>query len=226
MVQYSFRQQIIPGCLILRDGLDIERLATPHCVAQHDNELMSEEGWNKRTGKRVGKNRDTLFELTVLPYLNSAHNLARWLTRNEHDAEDVVQEAFLRAFRSFDTFQPGRDGRAWFLTIVRNTCRTWLRQNRLQETMPLEEESSAAADRCLDPEAILIEKIDSQAVHQAIEELPFDYREIVILRELEGFSYKEIAQIVDIPLGTVMSRLSRARAELYTRLGDALGGRR
>src|SRR4051794_12011755 len=101
---------------------------------------MSEEIWNKSTEKEVRKGKHDLFERTVLPYLHSAYNLARWLTRNEQDAEDIVQEAFLRAFRSFDTFILGSDARAWLLAIVRNSCRTWQRQNRFHETL-LEDDS-------------------------------------------------------------------------------------
>jgi RNA polymerase sigma factor (sigma-70 family) len=181
---------------------------------------MPEEIWNKRTEKEVHQDRDELFERTVLPYLNSAYNLARWLTRNEHDAEDVMQEASLRAWRSFDTFLPGRDGRAWFLTIVRNTCCTWLRQNRPSSTTPLEDDFQAV-DTWPDPEALVIRNMNSQLLRKAVEELPLQYRELLVLRELEELSYKEIARIAGIPLGTVMSRLSRARRELYIHLSGA-----
>ena len=180
--------------------------------------------WNKQTGKEVGKGKHDVFEATVLPYLNSAYNLARWLTRNEHDAQDIVQEAIVRALRSFDTFIPGRDARAWLLAIVRNSCRTWMRRNRSHDTTTqLDEDCQMATGTWSDPEAALIKNGNSQLVRQAIEELPIEYREILILRELEELSYKEIAQVVEIPLGTVMSRLSRARRELYTRLGGATG---
>ncbi|MBV8808790.1 MAG: sigma-70 family RNA polymerase sigma factor [Acidobacteriaceae bacterium] len=185
---------------------------------------MPEGSWNKQTGTEVPKGRQDLFERTVLPYLNSAYNLARWLTRNPQDAEDIVQEAFLRALRSFDTFIPGRDARAWLLAIVRNSCRTFLRRNQSHEaTIQLDDSSQPAADTWSDPEAVLITNVNSQRVRQAVEELPVEYPEILVLRELEELSYKEIAQIAEIPLGTVMSRLSRARRELYTRLGGATG---
>jgi RNA polymerase sigma-70 factor (ECF subfamily) len=185
---------------------------------------MLKQTWNKGTENEVGKGKDELFERTVLPYLKSAYNLARWLTRNEHDAEDVVQEAYLRALRSFGGFLPGRDARAWLLMIVRNTSCTWLRQNRPAElSMPFDEGSEAAVSKYPDPEAVLIQKSNSQVVQQALEKLALEYREVIVLRELEGLSYKEIAQIVEIPLGTVMSRLSRARRELYVRLGGAVG---
>ncbi len=175
--------------------------------------------------KQVRKDKHELFENTVLPYLGSAYNLARWLTGNEHDAEDIVQEAFLRALRSFDTFTVGRDTRAWLLTIVRNCCRTWYRMNRSQgATTECDIDSQPASATWSDPEGTFIRNSQSQLVRQAIEELPFEYQEILILRELEELSYKEIALIVEIPLGTVMSRLSRARNELYIRLRRPPGG--
>lgn len=183
---------------------------------------MPEEKWNKETTGGVGGDDRGRFERTVLPYLNSAHNLARWLTRNEQDAEDLVQESFLRAFRSFRGFIPGRDAKAWLLAIVRNSWRTWASSKRSHETaMEVEELPTAAACSWSDPEAIAIENANSELVRKSLEELPAQYREILILRELEELSYREIAQILEIPLGTVMSRLSRARNELYTRLGAA-----
>jgi RNA polymerase sigma-70 factor (ECF subfamily) len=185
---------------------------------------MPEESWNKGKDKEVGRGKHDLFERTVLPYLNSAYNLARWLTRNEEEAQDIVQEAFLRALRSFGTFTPGRDARAWLLTIVRNSCRTWLRRNRLNEsTVQLDDTSPPAAGTWSDPEAALIKSANSHRIRQALEELPIEYREVLVLRELEELSYKEIAQITEIPLGTVMSRLSRARRELYIRLSRETG---
>ena len=169
--------------------------------------------------KSAWKGRSERFESVLLPYLDAAYNLARWLTRNEHDAEDVVQEAYVRALRSFDTFQIGRDGRAWLLKIVRNTCYTWLRENRPHEIDADAADSSAAAvSRDLDPEAALIRKMDSDLVRLAMEAVQVEYREVLVLRELEGFSYKEIAQTLDVPTGTVMSRLSRGRKELHERL--------
>jgi RNA polymerase sigma-70 factor (ECF subfamily) len=178
-----------------------------------------EESWNKAVEKSAWKDRAERFEGTVLPYLNAAYNLARWLTRNEHDAEDVVQEAYLRAFRSFDTFQFGRDGRAWLLKIVRNTCYTWLRENRPSEIAPEPAENPVEpVSSGLDPEAALIRKVDSHLLQQAIGEIQIEYREVLVLRELEELSYKDIAQLLEVPLGTVMSRLSRGRKELQARL--------
>jgi RNA polymerase sigma factor (sigma-70 family) len=148
-----------------------------------------------------------------------AYNLARWVTRNKEDAEDVVQESYLRALHSFGSFHVGSNGRAWLLKIVRNTCHTWMRKNRSRElTMSSQEGASDAVDAGLDPEAACLRKANSERVRQAIENVPFIYREALILRELEGFSYKEIALIIDAPLGTVMSRLSRAREELHASL--------
>jgi RNA polymerase sigma factor (sigma-70 family) len=158
------------------------------------------------------KNKITNFEEAVLPHLNAAYNLARWLTRNEADADDVVQEAYLRAFKFFPGFHGG-DSRAWMLKIVRNTCYSWLQKNRPPEkTHEFEEELHSLESS--NPETILLESIDRQFLRQLLEELPREFREVVILRELEGLSYKEIAHIADLPLGTVMSRLARARQRL------------
>jgi RNA polymerase sigma factor (sigma-70 family) len=158
------------------------------------------------------------FEDAVLPHLNAAFNLARWLTRSTQDAEDLVQEAYLRAFKSFQGFRGG-DDRAWLLTIVRNTCYTWLRGNRAQElTVAFDEEAHTREDASSDPEALLLESIDRQSLKQALEELPVEFREVIVLRELEGMSYKEIAHLVGVPVGTVMSRLARARQRLQQRL--------
>ena len=154
------------------------------------------------------------FEQTILPHLDAAYNLARWLTRNEDDAEDMVQEAYLRAFKFFDAFR-GADGRAWLLTIVRNTCYTWLQQNRLQEVTTLfDEETHSVDSEALNPATLLLESADHQILTQALNELPLEFREVLVLRELEGFSYKQIADIANIPTGTVMSRLARARERL------------
>jgi RNA polymerase sigma factor (sigma-70 family) len=160
------------------------------------------------------------FEMTVLPHLDAAYNLARWLTRNEQDAEDMVQEACLRAFKFFGGFH-GADSRAWLLAIVRNTCYTWLRQNRAHElSAPFDEEIHN--DRCeeLNPETLMQRSVEGQLLQQALADLPLEFREVMVLRELEGLSYKEIANIANIPIGTVMSRLARARRRLQQRLAD------
>ncbi len=152
------------------------------------------------------------FEQIVLSHLDAAYNLARWLTKDDHDAEDVVQEACLRAFRFFDGFHGG-DSRAWLLTIVRHTCYTWLRKNRAHEIASFDEELDSVETEA-GPEELLLQRVDGQALRKALEGLPVEYREVIILRELEGMSYKEIASIAGIPLGTVMSRLARARKRL------------
>ncbi len=144
--------------------------------------------------------------------MTAAYNLARWLTRNDHDADDVVQEAYLRAFRFFDGFHGG-DSRAWLLAIVRNACYTWLEQNR-KPSVPLEECVSEAPSLDPTPEALLLDRLDREQLRRAIEELAPEFREAIVLRELEGLSYKEIASITGTPIGTVMSRLARARARL------------
>ena len=155
------------------------------------------------------------FEEAVMPHLDAAYNLARWLTRNEADAQDMVQEAYLRALRFFDGFH-GTDARAWLLTIVRNTCYTWLKRSRLQELSGDFDEAVLTKESDEpDPETSHFLKVQSQLISEAIEKLPIEFREVVILRELEELSYKEIASITGIPIGTVMSRLSRARKRLF-----------
>ena len=154
------------------------------------------------------------FEETTLPHLGAAYNLARWLTRNVTDAEDVVQEAYLRAFRHFGSFH-GRDGPRWLLAIVRNTFYTWMRQNRAPELQTaFDEEIHSVTDDHLNPEQVLLKEADNELLRQALEELPAEFREVVVLRELEGLSYKQIADVAEIPVGTVMSRLARARKRL------------
>ncbi len=158
------------------------------------------------------------FEQTILPHLDAAYNLARWLTRNENDAEDVVQEAYLRAYRSFAGFN-GTDGRSWLLTILRNTCYTWLRRNRADQlSTPLNEDIHQEVVASPNPEELLLQNADRQHLQDALEELPVEFREALVLREFEGLSYKEIADVIGVPVGTVMSRLARAR----DRLKDAL----
>jgi RNA polymerase sigma-70 factor (ECF subfamily) len=154
------------------------------------------------------------FEQAVLPHLDAAYNLARWLTRNEQDAEDVVQEAYLRAFRFFAGFRGG-DARAWLMKIVRNTCYTWLHVNRpLQDATDFDENLFPPDSRAPNPEEVVLQKDSGTLVRKALEKLPSNFREVLILRELEGMSYKEIADITGMPAGTVMSSLSRARGRL------------
>lgn len=164
------------------------------------------------------------FEAIALPHLGAAYSLARWLVHNEHDAEDLVQDAYLRALKFFSGYYGG-DSRAWLLTIVRNTCYTWLQRNRAQPlTEPIDDqrEDELGLDFA-DPEALLLQRVDSQMVRDALRELPVEFREVVVLRELEALSYKEIAVIVDIPIGTVMSRLKRGRTRLSALLAKRMG---
>jgi RNA polymerase sigma-70 factor (ECF subfamily) len=160
----------------------------------------------------------TRFEQAILPHLDAAYNLARWLTRNDHDAEDVVQEACLRAHQFFGGFH-GTDGRAWLLTVVRNTCYTWLERNRPRTpVVAFDEHQHSSADPAASPPGLALRGEDRQLLREALEQLSPEYREVVVLRELEGFSYKDIAGITGIPLGTVMSRLARARERLQQAL--------
>jgi len=164
------------------------------------------------------------FEQTVLLHLDAAYNLARWMTRNDQDAQDVTQESYLRAFRFFDGYQGG-NARAWLLAIVRNTCYTWMRQNRSAEPVEeFDEEIHAAESGGIpDPEIQALASADRETVRRAVEELPDVFREVLVLREIDGMSYKEIADVASVSLGTVMSRLARARTRLRQSLGAGLG---
>ncbi len=154
----------------------------------------------------------------LLPHLAAAYNLARWLSGNDQDAEDIVQEATLRAFKFFDGFKGG-DGRAWLLTIVRNTFYSQLPQKHKQNlTTIFDEEIHGGSSEVLNPEVLLLRSADNELLKEALNELPLEYREVIVLRELEELSYKEIAELVSIPVGTVMSRLARARKRLQQRL--------
>ena len=165
------------------------------------------------------QSRTRRFEQIFTAHLDAAYNFARWLTRDERNAEDVVQEACLRAFKSLDGFH-GDSGRAWLLAIVRNTYYTWFRRNKADaHNVPFDEESMATgAQEVADLESsigsverVLQERDAKRLVNAALERLPEEFREVVVLRELEDLSYKEIAVIARIPIGTVMSRLARAR---------------
>ena len=177
----------------------------------------------KREEDRAQKEDLVSFEEALLPHLDAAHNLARWLLRNEQDAQDVVQEAYLRAFKSFSGFH-GSNGRAWLLTIVRNTSFTLLKKNRVADlTTPFDEEIHASGHESVSPATILEHSEDAELMRQAMDELPAEFREILTLRHQEGLSYKEIAEIAQIPPGTVMSRLARARAKLRECLAARIG---
>lgn len=161
------------------------------------------------------------FEQTVMPHLDAAYNLARWLTRNADDAEDLVQEAYLRAFRSFETFEGG-DGRAWLLAVVRNTCLTWLRKKGEKIVVEFDEQVHGRADETPNAETVLLNDAALGSLQGCLEGLPLEFREIIILRELEELPYKEIADIAKVPLGTVMSRLARGRKRLQACLEGAV----
>lgn len=150
------------------------------------------------------------FDDVVLPHLDAAYRLARWQMRNEHDAEDVVQEASLRAFRYFRTFTGG-NGRAWFLKIVRNTCWGWRGQGVLPPADQFDEEQHSSAQPAADPETLLLQTDDTTSIERALSHLPDRFRELLVRRELDGLSYRELANVMGIPMGTVMSSLSRAR---------------
>jgi RNA polymerase sigma-70 factor (ECF subfamily) len=166
------------------------------------------------------------YEQKVLPHLDAAYNLARWLTSNDHDAQDVTQEASLRAFKYFESFH-GENARAWLLTIVRNTFYNWLKKNRPPEIAgALDNEALAVENISANADNTNLWLMDAEAVRRAIAELPVEFREVIVLREMEGLSYKEIAALSNVPIGTVMSRLARAREQLQQRLAGEPRGRR
>ena len=155
-----------------------------------------------------------LFEELILPHLDAAHNLARWLTGDADDAQEVVQEAYLRAFRYFDSYNGG-DSKSWLLTIVRNTAFTW-RSSRRQEPAAesFDESNHSSGSAAQSPEERLVNAANAAILRSCIEALPLEFREVLIMRELEEMSYRQISEVVCIPVGTVMSRLSRARKRL------------
>lgn len=157
------------------------------------------------------------FEHAMLPHLDAAYNLARWLTGSAADAEDAVQDACVRALTFFDGFH-GADGRAWLLAIVRNTCYDWLRKHRRVTLLASPEELDRKPDPAPGPEMEQLRRADAQMVQEGLASLPAEYREALVLRELEGMQYREIAQVTGVPIGTVMSRLARGRK----RLGEAI----
>ena len=177
------------------------------------------------------RRRRSRFESVVLPHLDAAYALARWLTRNDADAADAVQEAMLRAFRYFDSYREG-DAKSWVLRIVRRTCYSWLERNRPADVVPLEtdaelNEEVGAAGPAVNTEALLQNRSDLRRLDALIEALPAPLREVVVLRELNELDYREIAEVTGVPIGTVMSRLHRARAALRRAwdgkdIGDAM----
>jgi RNA polymerase sigma-70 factor (ECF subfamily) len=172
-----------------------------------------------------GLSRQARFAREVLPHLDAAYNLARWLLRNGQDAEDVTQDSLLRAYRSFDGFRGG-NAKAWLLAIVRNASYSWLARRRVDASVVGADASPAdLIDKWATaetPESLLSTKIELALLQGSLDELPVEFREVLILRELEELSYKEISAAIDIPLGTVMSRLARARALLQRKLAARL----
>ena len=162
------------------------------------------------------------FEEVALRHLPAAYNLARWLVRNDQDAEDIVQEAYLRAFKFFEGYRGG-ESRTWLLTIVRNTSYSWLQRNRSRELTGSIDETEIEAIDFANPELRLVQNADAQMVRAALAELPLEFREVTVMRELEELSYKEIAAIADLPIGTVMSRLARGRKRLHALLATRMG---
>jgi RNA polymerase sigma factor (sigma-70 family) len=220
----------------------------PHAVSSRDNRLKNimaatleaehafdtedlESGLNVvkfaviqgHQGEGAQEHELASFEAMMLPHMDAAHNLARWLLRNEQDAQDVVQEAYLRAFKSFGGFH-GSNGRAWLLTIVRNTSYTLLKKNRAADlTTPFDEEIHAVDHESVSPATILEHAEDAELIKNAMDELPAEFREILTLRHQESLSYNEIGEILKIPIGTVMSRLARARGKLKEYLAARIG---
>ena len=158
------------------------------------------------------------FEQTMLPHLDAAYNLARWLLRHEQNAQDAVQDAYLNALRSFDRFRGG-DGRGWLLTIVRNVCYSRLRDDRRRvATEVFDDEAHGSGDEAAETRAVDWRQVHGALLQQALEQLAPEFREVIVLHELEGMAYKDIAAVVDVPIGTVMSRLARARKKLQREL--------
>ena len=176
---------------------------------------------NRRGRQAAPADIGQTFDDVVLPHLDAARRLARWLTGNNDDADDVVQEASLRAFRYFRTFSGG-NGRAWFLSIVRHTCWRWRRQGFQTETESFDEERHSGNREALDPEALLLQIDDMTLIDRALNRLPARFRELLVLRELEGLSYQELAETLGVPPGTVMSGLSRARRAFHDAVVSAL----
>ena len=163
------------------------------------------------------------FAEVVLPHLDAARRLASWLLRNEHDAEDAVQEASLRALRYFRTFTGG-NGRAWFLRIVRNTCHGWRGNGRFPVADLFDEECHSGERDVRDPEALVLQTDEVRLIEQAMRDVPDRFRELLVLRELRGLSYRELADVMGMPIGTVMSGLSRGRQALRRAVTDQLNG--
>jgi RNA polymerase sigma-70 factor (ECF subfamily) len=184
----------------------------PSSPALHTGDMTWDAGATTLRAGVAPANEDS-FDAVVLAHLGAASRLARWIMRNEHDAEDVVQEASLRALRYFRTFSGG-NGRAWFLTIVRNTCSGWRGHGVHASTDPFDEELHSSGRPTSDPETLLLQADGRTLIERAMSHVPDRLRQVLVLRELEGLSYRELADVMGIPMGTVMSSLSRARQAL------------
>ena len=169
-------------------------------------------------GRHTEDTKARQFDSIMRPHLNAAYNFARWLVRNDHDAEDIVQESFLKAYKALDSFRGG-DARVWTLAIVRNAAMNFLRSRRMGVMVSRNVDDPEPRDDAPDPERSLLEQSRRCEVRRAISNLPLEFREVIVLREMEDLPYKEIASVLEIPIGTVMSRLSRARALLVSELG-------
>jgi RNA polymerase sigma-70 factor, ECF subfamily len=182
--------------------------------------LPQERRFNRMHNEHLADTQIGSFDETILPHLNAAHNLARWLVRGRDDAEDVVQEGCLRALRYFGTFRGG-NARAWLLRIVRTTAFSWLQKHRAQElATEFNEDIHSEGCEAHNPETVLLQRADTQLLEQAMNQLPVRWREVLVLRELEGLSYREIAEVVGVPMGTVMSTLFRAREQFRHAASD------
>jgi RNA polymerase sigma-70 factor, ECF subfamily len=164
------------------------------------------------------------FETLAMPMFTSLYNFAHWLTHNREEAEDLVQETYLKALKGFVSFQQGTNFRAWIYRILRNTFLTSRSGLSVKMTVPLDREEDAIGPTADTPEALLLARADQQMVQSALERLPVQFREVILLCDIEEMSYQEIAEIVGIPIGTVMSRLSRARKSMRELLAEKLGG--
>jgi RNA polymerase sigma-70 factor (ECF subfamily) len=165
-----------------------------------------------------------LFEQVILPHLDSAYNLARWLTGSDHDAEDAVQDAYLRALEFFGSFRGG-DGRPWLLAIVRHACFDRLARQRPHQSLTIFDEDTHTDPGGIDPVQFVLRQEDRELLRQAVAALPLEFREVLVLRDLEGLSYKDIAAVTNLPAGTIMSRLARARERLRQDLLSHMCGR-
>ena len=172
--------------------------------------------------KEMASPEPNRFEALIVPHLDAAYTLARYMLRDEHDAQDAVQDAALRAFRYFNTYRDG-DPRAWFLTIVRNCCHTWRQRNPvIPSNYSLAEEMSQALYDPTETDSSAIQNSQQAAITRAVQSLPVEFREVIVLREIQELSYAEITQVTGVPIGTVMSRLSRARKRLAAILGNEI----